>query len=136
MRSDLLLVACGCTLFLANQPSSEPADSSPIGTWRGDSTCVVRPSACNDEDSKYRFAREEGTPDRVQLAAAKIVNKREVLMGTSDCRYDAQTHALDCPLPNETAMHFDVNGSTMTGTMKLRDGTLWRKIALHRVGEK
>jgi hypothetical protein len=135
MRSDLLLVACAYTLLLSNQSSAQ-SDSSPIGTWRGDSTCVVRPSACNDEDSKYRFVLEEGTPDRVRLAAAKIVNKREVLMGTSDCRYDSQKHALDCPLPNETAMHFDVNGSTMKGTMKLRDGTLWRKIALHRIDEK
>src|SRR5262252_8680739 len=133
MRSDLLLMACGCTLILSNQAPSEPPVSSPVGTWRGDSICVVRSSACNDEDSKYRFALEEDTPDRVRLAAAKIVNDREVLMGTSDCRYDSQKHALDCSLPNETAMHFEVNGSTMKGTMKLRDGTLWRTIALHRV---
>jgi hypothetical protein len=136
MRSDLLLVACGCTLFLSHQPSAGPSDSSPVGTWRGNSICVVKPSACNDEDSKYRFALAEGTTDRVSLAAAKVVNNKEVPMGTSDCRYNSQKHALDCPLPNETAVHFDVNGSTMTGTMKLRDGALWRRITLHRVDEK
>ena len=136
MRPDLLPMACGCTLLLSAQPSITPSDSSPIGAWRGDSTCLVRPSACTDEDSKYRFAADDSTPDRVRLTAAKVVNDREVVMGTSDCRYDSQKQALDCPLPNDTAMHFDVNGSTMTGTMKLRDGTLWRKIALQRVDEK
>jgi hypothetical protein len=66
----------------------------------------------------------------------RLLTIRKVLMGTSDCRYESQKHALDCPLPSESAMHFEVNGSMMKGTMRLRDGTLWRKIALHRVDEK
>jgi hypothetical protein len=135
MRTEWLLVAFGCTLFLSNQPARDAADSSPIGTWRGDSTCMVKPSACHDEDSKYRFSAVEGSGDRLQLAASKIVDKQEVLMGTSECRYDSQKHAVDCPLPNENIMHFDVTGRTMNGTMKQRDGTLWRKIVLHRVDE-
>ena len=84
MRACVLVMAWGCSLFLSTQPSTGHTDSSPIGTWRGDSICVVKPSACNDEDSKYRFTLKEGTSDRVELAAAKIVNKKEALMGTSD----------------------------------------------------
>jgi hypothetical protein len=136
MRACVLVMVWGCSLFLSTQPSTGPSDSSPIGTWRGDSICVVKPSACNDEDSKYRFTLKEGTSDRVELAAAKIVNKKEALMGTSDCRYDARKHALECPLPNGSTVHFDVKGDTMTGTMKQPDGTLWRRITLHRVDEK
>jgi hypothetical protein len=30
------------------------AADSPIGTWRGQSTCLVKASACRDEDSVYR----------------------------------------------------------------------------------
>src|SRR5690348_4183241 len=119
MRSDLLLTALGCSLFLA--------DSSPIGTWRGDSICVVKPSAVNDDDSKYRLTLTEGTADHGEVAAASMVNKKEALMGTSDCRYDAQKHAHECPLHNDSTVHFDVNGNAMTGTIKLHDGTLWRR---------
>jgi len=31
------------------QSPSQLATMNPVGTWRGTSTCLVRPSPCNDE---------------------------------------------------------------------------------------
>ena len=117
--------------------AQEPAKTeTPVGTWRGESKCLVRPSGCNDEDSLYRFSASGNAPDKLRLSGNKIVSGREVNMGDMDCRYNAKGQKIDCPLRNGASMHFELSGNTINGTMTLGDGTAWRKISLHKVGEK
>jgi hypothetical protein len=112
------------------------AADSPVGTWRGQSTCQVKASACRDEDSVYRAAAVPKSETRITLSANKIVNGQEVNMGTSECSYSPATHALDCPLPNGNTVRLTLDGDTLNGTMTLADGTAWRKIELRRAPAK
>ena len=105
-----------------------------VGIWRGQSTCVVRPSACVDEDSVYRISAGSRA-STLTLAASKIVNGQESLMGTSDCTFDAKARTLECPLPNGNALHFDLKGDVLEGTMIVKPTTLWRRLTLRRSGK-
>jgi hypothetical protein len=105
------------------------------GAWHGDSKCVVRPSGCNDEEALYRIGQGD-KPDEVVLSGGKIVNGQEVNMGTGPCRVSSKGPALDCPLPNGSSVHLELKGPKLTGTMTLRDGTLWRKIDLQKEEKK
>jgi hypothetical protein len=128
-------VVLGTALCLLTVALPEAA-ASPIGTWRGQSTCLVKASACRDEASVYRATAVAKSQTRVRLAANKIVNGQEVNMGTSDCEYSPATHGLNCPLPNGSTVRFTLEGDTLNGTMTLADGTPWRTIALRRSPEK
>jgi hypothetical protein len=122
-------------LSLLGQSGANPkSDKGPVGIWRGESRCVVRPSACNDETALYRIAAN--APDRVMVAAGKIVDGREVNMGSSECSYTVKTHVIACSLPNGSSLHLEVTGDTIEGTYTRRDGTLWRNISLHRAEQK
>ena len=112
--------------------SSAASASSPVGVWRGQSVCVVKPSACRDEDSVYRISPDPKSEDRVILSGNKMVNGNEVNMGTGDCTYHRNANTLDCPLPGGNSLQLEVNGNSITGKMTLQDGTLWRKISLKR----
>src|SRR5690242_20202066 len=43
-------------LFLLASPMQDNAAHELVGDWRGDSICVVRESACHDEDSLYHVS--------------------------------------------------------------------------------
>ena len=127
--------------FLGSAPSmwgrqaASASTTRPVGTWKGESTCLVRPSGCNDEDSVYRFSKAL-QENQVTLSANRIVNGKEINMGTGLCEYGAAKRVVDCPLPNGSTIHFDVAGDAMQGTMKLKDGKPWRKIRLKRTSSE
>ena len=130
------LVIPGLTLLLFSQSGANPkSDKGPVGIWRGDSRCVVRPSACNDETALYRIA-SASAHDRLMVSAGKIVDGQEVSMGSSECSYTVKTHVIACSLPNGSSVHLEVKGDTIEGTYTLRDGKLWRNISLHRAEQK
>jgi hypothetical protein len=129
LRSMLFLVA-----FVATAACSQPAkptadDSALIGDWRGDSICVVRPSACNDEKALYHFKKFGNEPNRFSLQADKIVNGNAEGMGTMECSYAPEKHAVTCSTP-KFVLHLTLKGKSLDGTMNLQDGTLWRNITL------
>jgi hypothetical protein len=97
------------------------------------SVCQVKPSACNDEDSLYHVRPLGTKPDAYELQADKIVSGKPVTMGTSPCNYDATKNELVCPISERATLRFEVRGDEMQGTMKMQDGTIWRKISLKRV---
>ena len=110
-----------------------PDDSfSIVGDWRGDSICVVRESACHDEDSLYHVSKLQDKSGWFSMKLDKIVNGKPVTMGTMDCSYDAANHSLTCEFPRGV-MRFVITGGKMVGTMSLPDGTLWRKLNLKKV---
>jgi len=131
----LLILLIGGTFTVAGANAQSNASSkhdSPVGDWRGMSICQVKPSACHDEDSLYHF-KKLAKPGTFELQADKIVDGKPVTMGIGPCEYDASGQ-LACTIPGASAtLAFDVHGDDMQGTMKLPDGTLWRKITLKRV---
>lgn len=128
---DTAVVVFGAVLCLLPVATPDAADT-PIGTWRGQSTCLVKASACRDEDSVYRVAAVEKSETRVTLEANKIADGKEVNMGTSECAYSSSTHVLNCPLPNGSTVRLTLKNDVLSGTMTLADGTAWRTIALRR----
>jgi hypothetical protein len=136
----LLLFLSFASTFTGSAPAQNktaqtaPADESlPLGDWRGDSICVIRESACHDEDSLYHVTRMAEKPGWFSMKLDKIVQGKPELMGTVECSYDAPKQALECVFP-KGVLHFTVEGKTMQGVMTLTDKTLWRKLSLKKVG--
>ena len=114
------------------QNHSPAKEASPVGDWRGMSVCQVRPSACHDEDSLYHVRSVAGKDGAFELQADKIVEGRPVTMGTSPCTVGSDRR-LVCTVTKGTTLVFDVSSDEMRGSMKMADGTVWRKITLKRV---
>jgi hypothetical protein len=110
-------------------------EALPIGDWRGDSICQVRPSACHDEDSLYHVTQIANKPGWFSMKLDKIVDGKPDTMGTMECSYEAPKQALECVFPRGV-MRFTVTEKTMVGVMTLPDKTLWRKISLKKVDPK
>jgi len=124
---SIAIAGCGTSIIIASAQSG-----GVVGIWRGQSTCVVRPSGCVDEDSVYRITAG-ARASTFTLAASKIVNGKEELMGTSECTFDTKTHMLECPLSKDNALHFELKGDVLEGTMTVaQKTTLWRRLTLRR----
>jgi hypothetical protein len=128
MLPHILLVAIAIAVPSLSQTAN--SDDALVGNWRGDSVCVVRPSACVDEKSLYHI-KKLSEPNRYSLQADKIVNGEPVNMGTVDCVFAPEKQALTCELP-KGAIHLALRGTHLQGTMHLADGTLWRNISLEK----
>jgi hypothetical protein len=116
----------------ASQTKQSSADGSiALGDWHGESICVVRESACHDEDSLYHVTKLPGTPGWFSIKLDKIVDGKPITMGTTECSYDSPKRSLTCEFPRGV-LHFTIQDETMSGTMNLKDGTLWRKITLKK----
>jgi hypothetical protein len=70
-----------------------------LGTWRGDSSCVAKNTACRDETVVYRLAILPNKPGFVSVSADKIVNGNAINMGTLKFRYDQAQRTLVCGYP-------------------------------------
>lgn len=103
-----------------------------VGDWRGASICVVRESACHDEDSLYHFSAVANNSRVVSLKADKIVDGKPVTMGAGNCDFDPAKLQITCPLPS-ASLHFQVSGKEMTGNMTLSNGTIWRTLSLKKL---
>ena len=100
------------------------------GDWTGESICTVHPSSCNDEHVIYHIT-EPDSAGKLQINADKIVDGKPEFMGTLDCSYDKQHSIIACSM-SQGFWEFVVRGKTMNGTLKLRDGTLYRKISVKK----
>ena len=131
------LVAAPVNSIAVAQGEARPAqqapadDSSLVGDWHGESVCVVRDSACRDEDSLYPVTVLAGKPGWFSMKLDKIVDGKPVTMGTTECSYDSAKRALTCEFPRGS-FRFTIQANKMTGIMNLTDGTPWRKIALSK----
>jgi len=139
MNSSSALLAFTLTIAFASWPpvcaaqskQSSADGSTVLGDWRGESICVVRESACHDEDSLYHVTQLAGKPGWFSMKLDKIVDGRLQTMGTTECSYDSVKQSLTCEFP-KGVLRFTVQDGKMSGTMDLKDGTLWRKISLKR----
>ena len=104
MNSAFLIAA-----VLATTQSPNTAADALAGDWRGDSICVVRPSACVDEKSLYHIKKLD-QPNRYSVQGDKIVGGKPVNMGTFDCVFAPAKQELSCQLP-KGAIHLALRGT-------------------------
>jgi hypothetical protein len=117
------LLACGAG---AQSPSQQLAAMTPVGTWRGTSVCLVRPSACNDEIVVYRIAHANAA-DSLTLDGRKIVRGEEQEMGVLTCRFTSSNGSLTCAMPQGT-WQFRVRNDSLVGELRLSDNTKFRDV--------
>jgi hypothetical protein len=110
----------------AQSPSQQPTAMTPVGTWRGTSVCLVRPSACNNEIVVYRIAHTSA-PDSLTLDARKIVRGEEQEMGVLTCRLMSPNGPLTCTIPQGT-WQFRVHNDSLVGELRLSDNTKFRDV--------
>ena len=120
-------LACVLTSTARAQSRAQPsAAKTPVGTWRGESVCLVRPSACNDEIVVYRITPMKAA-DSLAIDARKIVRGEEQEMGVLGCRLVPLAGQLTCTLPNGV-WHFSVRNDSLTGEWRLLDDTRFREV--------
>jgi hypothetical protein len=115
----------------AGKTAADTVRGEIVGTWRGHSTCTVKDSPCHDERNVYRVAEIPGKPDLVRVTGGKIVDGKEIVMGTSDWKYDLEKKTLEWEGPHGT-FRLGVQGDTMEGTLTDKDGTVYRRISLKK----
>jgi hypothetical protein len=127
----VLASAVAHTAIAQSQSSVQsPVTKAPVGTWRGTSTCLVRPSACNDEIVVYRIAPTK-SPDSLTVDALKIVRGEEEEMGLLRCRLVALSGQITCAIPHGV-WHFTVRNDSLTGELRLPDNTQFRDVRATR----
>ena len=108
-----------------------PASSKLAGTWRGDSLCVEKGTACHDEVAVYRIAAIPGKPGALLVSGGKVVDGKEIVMGTGEWRYDSAKRTLSVELPRGV-ITLKADGDKLEGTFTLPDKTILRRIALKK----
>jgi hypothetical protein len=117
---------------VAAQTKPAPDASPVLGDWHGTSLCLVKPSACHDEEALYHVKAAPDKPGGLTLLADKIVNGKPEFMGPSDCKYNAASRLLRCDFP-KGYIELTLQGDRLEGAMFLPDKTRWREIKLVRV---
>lgn len=121
---------CLIIVAMAMAGARRSGAQSPFGIWRGTSTCLVRPSACNDEVVVYRIAAMKAS-DSATVDARKIVGGAEQEMGILACRVSPPAGPLTCRIPRG-AWWFQVRGDSLLGELRLADNTKFRDVRAAR----
>ena len=128
----LSLVAGAWPHSLQNAGAKDDAEdvrSKIAGVWRGHSECAVKNSPCHDEVNVYRFSKVASDANKFSVTASKVVDGKEVLMGSSVWQYDEKKQVVECEKP---AIQLKVDGDKMEGALRLADGTVYRRIYLKK----
>ena len=107
------------------------SQSQITGTWRGNSECVLKNSPCRDEINVYRFSEIAGKPGWFSGIGSKLVDGKEISMGTLEWNYDAEKHMLRSEDSGAT-FRLVVEGSRIEGSLTLADNTVYRRIHLKK----
>ena len=129
MKIEVFIIALA-SAFESTAMAQSSAPSSPIGTWRGTSVCLVRPSACNDEIVVYRITPMKPA-DSLSIDARKIVAGAEQKMGVLGCRLVPPSGQLTCAMP-KGVWRFSARNDSLTGELRLRDSTRYRLVRTTR----
>jgi hypothetical protein len=127
----LCLVQVSATQAGAQGKKSNDA-TAVLGDWHGTSLCLVKPSACHDEEALYHVKQAPEKPGGLAMQADKIADGKPESMGDADCSYDATKKLLHCDL-GRSSIELTLEGDRLEGAMFLRDKTRWREIKLTRV---
>ena len=127
MTTRLACLAAACLAARGACAQSVPEHSTTaVGTWRGTSTCLVRPSACNDEIVVYRIARTKAA-DNLTVDARKVVRGGEEEMGVLSCHFTPADAGLTCAIPRGR-WKFRVHDDSLVGELRLPDNTKFRDV--------
>jgi hypothetical protein len=107
----------------------EDVRSTIAGLWRGHSVCVDKNSPCRDEVNVYRFSKVAGSPNQFSVTASKVVDGKEIVMGSGSWKYDEKTKVLESEKP---PLRLTIDGKKMEGALSLSDGTVYRRIYLEK----
>ncbi len=110
----------------AQSPAQQPAAASAVGTWRGTSLCLVRPSPCNDEIVVYRIAPTKAA-DSLTIDARKIVRGEEEEMGVLTCHFASPNATLTCAMPRGNWL-FRVRKDSLVGELRVPDNVKFRDV--------
>jgi len=108
---------------------AEDMRSRIAGVWRGHSECAVKSSPCHDEVNVYRFSKIAGDANKFSVRTSKIVDGKEVVMGSIEWRYNEKDQIVECEKP---PIQLAIHGDKMEGALKLEDGTVYRRIYLKK----
>lgn len=124
-----------CLLLVSTAPSLRASDKAVLGSWEGDSKCMVPDSPCHDEHVLYQIAEDKKDPFQLNLDGYKIVDGAPEFIGTLACHYESKTGALSCTssTKDKDDWEFHVMGDAMSGRLMIEGRTLYRRITLHRV---
>jgi len=128
--------AVAILLFLGLAAQSVLAsDKAVLGSWEGDSKCMVPDSPCHDEHVLYQIAEDKKDPFQLNLDGYKMVDGAPEFMGTLTCHFESKTGALSCTssTKDKDDWEFHVMGDAMSGRLMIEGKTLYRRITLHRV---
>lgn len=123
-RSVLVIAAASQLMFAQGK-------AAIAGIWRGQSSCEQKNSACREETVVYRFSPIQDKPGSFLVSADKIVDGKAVNMGTLKFRYVEDQHALVCEYA-QGVWRLSVDGEKIEGTLTRPDGSLFRRVALHK----
>ena len=119
-------------------PQNAPAGASRAGeerklegTWRGDSLCVEKGTGCHDEVAVYRITTIPGKRGYLVVTGGKVVDGKEIVMGSGEWRYDSAKRTLTVELPRGV-ITLKLDGDKLEGTFKLPDKTVLRRITLKK----
>jgi hypothetical protein len=128
MLTLILLGGAAACVHAADTPAAI------LGTWEGESKCMVANSPCHDEHVVYEVKADTKAADHFVVDAYKIVSGERDFMGTIDCHYPVQPGVLRCiGRRPEDVWRFNVSGDTMTGTLTIgAEKQLFRKVQVSR----
>ena len=134
----LFLTFSLCLGFLSASAQSAKQLAAVLGSWEGESKCMVADSSCHDEQVLYQISPDRKDPERLNLDAYKIVDGAPDFMGTLACQYHAKQSALSCTgnTSKQDDWELHVFGESMSGSLKIEGGKIYRRIALHRAKDK
>src|SRR5437868_14073988 len=113
MKMYLLLLLT--FLFALGKASSA---QSLTGVWKGSSICQVKNSPCHDESVVYHISKG-GSPNAYEIQANKIIDGKEVDMGTLYFTFDAPSKIFgSVDSVKQVRWEFKVTGSQMHGTLQ------------------
>ena len=112
-----------------SNPQSDDVRTPIAGVWRGHSVCADKNSPCHDEVNVYRFTTVEGKPNEFSVTASKVVNGKEIVMGSGHWKYDEKTKTVETEKP---LIRLTIEGKKMEGALSLADGTVYRRIYLEK----
>ena len=126
-----LQIALLASLMIAFAPGRAATSSLVTGTWRGTSECVQSDSPCHNEVNVYRFSEIAGQPNRFTGTGSKIVDGKEIEMGTLEWTFNPEYHALETEISGNT-FRLILMGNRMEGTLKTANIIIYRRIHLQR----
>jgi hypothetical protein len=129
--AGLALATALARAAIAQSPVQSATPKTPVGVWRGQSLCLVRPSSCNDELVVYRITPMK-SPDSVSMDALKIVRGEEQDMGVLGCSLAPSSGQLTCKIP-QGVWRFTVRNDSLTGELRRADDSRFREVRAARV---